>query len=224
MLASGWFRAHMIDPLPGLYTNISRPFNRLGQRALLAIGDFLVVTEKLQPADVIHVLSGEDYRTDFAVQLYQRGYGKQIFFTGGWCIYHQYFHGAHGRERALALGVPAAAIASDESEVTSTYAEAVRLKAFLQESQPSSGSVIVVSDPHHMRRARWAYSRVLGNHFRLQMAHMPFDQSLSQRCWWRDARSRKMVGREYQKFIYYLARYQWSRGPLQAWLASFDKE
>ena len=67
---------------------------------LLAVGDFLVIQDRLQPADVIHVISGLDERTDYAIQLYKQGYGKTIFFTGGWCFFHGYYHGQHGAERA----------------------------------------------------------------------------------------------------------------------------
>ena len=36
------------------------------ERWLALIGDFLVVPDTLKPADVIHVIAGEDYRTDYA--------------------------------------------------------------------------------------------------------------------------------------------------------------
>ena len=49
---------------------------------LLAIGDVLVVQDDLCPADVVHVISGPNYRVDYGIYLYQRGYGKQLFFTG----------------------------------------------------------------------------------------------------------------------------------------------
>ena len=53
------------------------------ERIFLAVGDFLVVRDKLEPADIIHVIAGEDYRTDYAIHLYQQGYGRLLFFTGG---------------------------------------------------------------------------------------------------------------------------------------------
>jgi hypothetical protein len=68
---------------------------------LYGIGDSLVVQDELHPADVIHVIAGPDYRTDYAIQLYQEGYGRQLFFTGGWCTVHLGFHGEMGRARAL---------------------------------------------------------------------------------------------------------------------------
>jgi uncharacterized SAM-binding protein YcdF (DUF218 family) len=191
---------------------------------LLAIGDFLVVRDELQLADVIHVISGPDDRTDYAIQLYQQGYARHIFFTGGWCSFHNYYHGQHGRERALEQGVSAEAIAFDDSQVTSTYAEAVRLREFITQSQTPLRSVIVVSDPYHMRRARWTYRQVLGDQVRIQMAPVPFDRSPYQRRWWTDEGSRGYVKSEYLKIVYYYARYRLGLGPLKEWLASLDQE
>jgi uncharacterized SAM-binding protein YcdF (DUF218 family) len=191
---------------------------------LLAIGDFLVVQDKLQPADVIHVIAGSDYRTDYAIQLYQEGYGSKIFFTGGWCTFHHLYHGQHGRELALEQGVPPEAIAIDESQVTSTYAEVVQLKEFITQSQAPVRSVIVVSDPYHMRRARWTYRHVLGDQVSVLMAPIPFESSPYQRRWWTDEASRQYVKNEYLKTLYYYARYQLSGGPLQGWLASLDQD
>ncbi|GAB4471759.1 MAG: hypothetical protein Kow00124_09160 [Anaerolineae bacterium] len=188
----------------------------------LAIGDYLVIQDDLQPADVIHVIAGDDYRTDYAIQLYQQGYGQQIFFTGGWCTTHNYYHGQHGEELATAQGVPEEAVAIDESEVISTYAEALRLRELIAQSPTPIRSVIVVSDPFHMRRARWAYRHVLGDEVRVQMAPVPFEQAPYRREWWTDDESRRYVRDEYLKMAYYLARYQLSWGKLQEWLASLD--
>ena len=186
-----------------------------------AIGDFLVIQDDLQPADVIHVIAGPDYRTDYAIQLFHEGYGKQIFFTGGWCDTHG-FHGEHGMQLSLEKGVPLDSIAFDDSEVTSTYSEAERLEEFIAENTDPIKSVIIVSDPHHMWRARWTYRRVLGNEIEVQMAPTPFDSSPYQRQWWTDWNSWRMVKDEYQKILYYYARYKFSWGPLREWLASYD--
>lgn len=190
----------------------------------LTIGDFLVRRDDLQPADVIHAVAGgnEDDRTDHAIQLYKQGYGKRIFFTGGWCTFHNLYHGQHGRELALQQGVPLEAIAVDDFPVTSTYEEVARLKEFIAQSQPPIRSVIVVSDAYHTRRAHWTTRRVLGDEIRVQTAPVPFELSSYRRRWWTDAASRRYVKDEYLKMAYYYARYQLSRGPLTEWLASLD--
>ncbi len=191
---------------------------------LSLVGDYLVVEDVLQPADVVHVIAGDDYRTDYAVQLYKAREAKTLFFTGGWCAIHGYYHGLHGRERSLAAGVPADAIAIDDSSVTSTYMEAERLKAWIDRSPLPIRSVIVVSDPFHMRRASWIYRWVLGAGIRVEMAPVPFAQTPYQRAWWKDPESRQYVRDEYTKLAYNLLRYRLTSGKLQEWLASFDTE
>jgi uncharacterized SAM-binding protein YcdF (DUF218 family) len=192
---------------------------------LLGIGDFLIVEDTLQPADVIHVIAGDDYRLDYAIQLYRQGYGKKIFLTGGgWCLHHQVNHSAEWKERALGQGVLEEDIIIDDGKITSTYNEAEWLKIWIEQSHVPIRSVIVVSDPFHMRRARWAYQRVLGDSIEIQMAPVPFDKTPYQRVWWQDHRSRLMVGEEYEKIVYYLVRYQFSRGFVREWLASLDQE
>lgn len=195
-----------------------------GERILAFTGNFLVIEDKLQRADVIHVIAGPDERTDYAIQLYQQGYGKKIFFTGGWCPFHQIYHGQHGRERAMQRGVPLKAIIVDESPVASTYSEAIRLKGFIDGSSECVLSVIVVSDPYHMRRVRWTYRQVLGDRIHLCMAPVPFKFSSCKRHWWVDRGSRKIVEDEYAKILYYYARYRFSSGWIKDWLASLDRD
>jgi uncharacterized SAM-binding protein YcdF (DUF218 family) len=192
------------------------------EKILLAVGDFLIIEDELRPAGVIHVIAGEDYRTEHAIQLYQQGYAKYLFFSGGWCKTHGYYHGEHGKELALAQGVPNEAIAYDDTPVTSTYSETVRLKAWMDQSPVPIRSVIVVSDPFHMRRSQWTARRVLGREGEVLMSPVPMERTPYQRHWWEDIQSKRYVKEEYQKFFYYIARYQLSWGRLQEWLASLD--
>lgn len=194
------------------------------EHILLAIGNFLVIKKDLAPADIIHVIAGPDYRTDYAIKLYKQGYCKQIFFTGGWCHSHNLYHGQHSKESAVKQGIPLEAITTDDSEVTSTYSEAVRLKEFIAQSLVPIHSVIIVSDPFHMRRSRWTYQKVLGDKIMVQMAPVPFEFTEFKLIWWTDAKSRKYVKDEYLKTLYYHARYKFSWGKLREWLASLDKD
>ncbi len=126
--------------------------------------------------------------------------------------------------RSLAAAVPLQAIAFDDLSVTSTYMEAERLKEWIDRSPRPIRSVIVVSDPFHMRRASWIYRWVLGDKIRVQMAPVPFERTPFQRAWWKDPGSRAYVRDEYKKLAYNLVRYRLSTGKFQAWLASFDTE
>jgi len=190
---------------------------------LQTIGDFLIVQDQLSPADVIHVISGENYRAEYGIQLYNQGYGKYLFFTGGWCPYHNINHAQYSKESALAQGISPNAIVTDEAEIDSTYAEAIRLKEWIDLQTQPVNSIMVVSDPHHMRRARWTYRRIFGDEIKIIMAPVPFEMSMYQRQWWKDAESRSMVKDEYLKFAFYIARHQLSWGKLRDWLANFDK-
>lgn len=195
------------------------------EKWLLLIGDFLIVEDTLQPADVIHVIAGENYRLDFAIQLYQKGYGKKIFLTGGgWCPSHQVIHEGEWMQRALEQGVSREDIIIDRRKIISSYQEVERLKSWIDQSPEPIQSVTVVSDPFHMRRVRWTYKRVLGDEIVVQLAAVPFDLTPYQRTWWQDRSSRKYVIDEYQKYVYYVLRYQVSRGQFQKWLVSLDTE
>lgn len=192
---------------------------------LSRIGDFLVIRDELQPADLIHVIAGPDEFTDYAIQLYKGGYGKKLFFTGvGWCDEHAENHGERWKEKASRRGVPQEAMVLDDSLVTSTYSEVVRLKAFINRSEEPIRSVTSVSYPHHMRRARWTYHRILGDNLELHMAPIPFQLSPHKHYWWLDSKSRQMVKNEYLKIVYYYARYKFARGWVREWLEGFDRK
>jgi hypothetical protein len=49
---------------------------------LSIVGDFLIVRDNIHPAQVIHVIAGDDYRTDYAIRLYKQGFGKILFLRG----------------------------------------------------------------------------------------------------------------------------------------------
>ena len=194
------------------------------QPILLAIGNFLIVQDDLRPADLIHVIGGPDYRTDYGIQLYREGYGSTLFFTGGWCPLIQGNHAQRGEAIAVRDGVPAQAIAIDGAEVHSTYEEIVRLKEYIEASPVPIRSILVVSDPYHMRRSCWAYRRVLGDTIQVRMAPIPFGLTPYERQWWKHRESAQYVEDEYVKMVYYVARYQLSRGRLQEWLATYDRD
>ncbi|GEM_PF-342134 len=191
---------------------------------LFAMGDFLVVRDELQPTEVITVVSGPMERIDYAIQLYQQGYGQKIFFTGDASPKPNKSYAQLYRDHAIKQGVPAANIFIDDGKINSTYAEAIKLKQFLERSQTTIKSVIVVSDPYHMRRARWTYQQVLGNQVKVVMAPVPFELSRQKQRWWADEASKEMVEHEYLKMAYYYARYKFTGGALQQWLASLDTD
>ncbi len=190
------------------------------RQILNKVGSFLIIEDELMPVDVIHVIAGEDYRSEYAIDLYQLGLTKYIFFTGGWCKYHGYYHGAHGKELALYEGVPEEAIIYDDSVVKSTYDEILLLNHWVENNPENIKSIMIVSDPFHMRRAKWVTTKILGGDKHVLMAPVPFNQENLVENWWKEEISRKFVFDEYIKIIYYFFRYQLSIN----WLARFDTE
>ena len=191
---------------------------------LLFIGDFLIVQDSLRALECNSCDCWRGLSNRLCHSVDKKGYGKTLFFTGGWCKKHQYKHGEHAEQRSLVQGVPQNEIAFNKSTVTSTFMEAELLKEWIEQQPYPVRSIIVVSDPFHMRRARWTYRKVFGNQVQIEMAPVPFDLTPYQRAWWKDRGSRRYVWDEYQKYVYYLFRYQFSSGKFQEWLASLDQE
>jgi uncharacterized SAM-binding protein YcdF (DUF218 family) len=175
---------------------------------LLGIGNFLIVQDDLQPADLIHVLGGDVERIDYAIELYKQGLGGRILFTGGRlelplvnATYSQL-----AREYAESKGVLAEAILPEESKATSTFEEVLELQEILK-SDSSLQTIIIVSSPYHLRRARWIFNKNLGHRVKLQFAPVPFEKSRLKQRWWTEELSLQAVVNEYLKIPFYLLKY-----------------
>ncbi len=195
----------------------------LAKPILRGIGDFLIVSDELQKADLITALSGAEYRTAYASELCAKHLAPKMFLTGGYNELDARYDSEWAKYIATTYGVPAGDIYTDEASLTSTYEEAKHLKAFLDAHPGEFNTIIVVTDAYHTRRARWAYEQVLGDEVTILMAPVPFDQAGYTSSWWRFSASRQMVAQEYFKYVFYRFRYQWTSGFFQDWLAKFDR-
>ncbi len=171
---------------------------------LTALGRFLVVDQPPHPADAILVLGGgAGEREEWAAELYRQGYAPRVIASG---------ESPHipGEERTFAeisaahlvrLGVPAAAIAT-MPQTTSTYDEAIYTRELLR--QWGSRSLIVVSDPYHMRRSAWTFRKA----FRNEDVTLTFVASKATwfrvERWWTRERDMLAVVQEYEKLLFYL--------------------
>jgi uncharacterized SAM-binding protein YcdF (DUF218 family) len=187
------------------------------------IGDYLIVTDSLEKADLITASSGPEYRILYAVDLYKKGLGKKLFFTGGYSDKNQRYEAAWSKYLATSNGVPEEAIQTDDTTVVSTYQEAVALKQFIDAHPDDYKIVTVVTDPYHTRRAKWAYEKVFGDQVQIRMAPVPFAQAGYSKKWWTSAKTIQMVTEEYFKLGFYKLRYQIATGVFQKWLSKFDK-
>ena len=174
-----------------------------------AIGDFLVVHDDPQPVDLIHVLGGNPNRGKYAAHLYRQGYAPRLFFSGETPgddrpVNPDYI----SQSQALALGVDPQAIVPFTSTATSTYDEAVELKQILTKNSDIQ-SVIIVSDPYHMRRVRLTFNRIIGHQAHLVFIPIPATMSSDLSQWWTTQSSRRVVRQEYTKLLYYSLVYWW---------------
>ncbi|MCB0170548.1 MAG: YdcF family protein [Anaerolineae bacterium] len=176
---------------------------------LEAIGDFLVVSDDPQPADLIHVLGGNYHRGEYAAELYHQGYANALFFTGQSLETNLVARRDNTPyAQALAHGVDPAAILPVDHSATSTYEEALILKQLLHD-RPAIQSVIIVSDGYHMRRVRWTFGRVIDDRAKLIFVPIPAEMSPVLPHWWQSQRSRQTIKQEYTKLLYYALVYLW---------------
>lgn len=175
---------------------------------LEAIAKFLIVNDQISKADVIVVLGGgESERVHNGVKLYNSGYGKHIIFTGmefklpGLSTTWPQL----AKQEAISLGIPEDAIILEERP-TSTYEDAV----YIKENMLANGlnSAIVVTSPHHTRRARMVFRKVFKGEKDLSIKVTPVEGGDFQvKKWW--TREDELVGvvNEYCKFFLYLFKY-----------------
>ena len=157
-------------------------------------------------ANAIVVLGGDDgERSLRAQELYHEGYAPIIVLTGlekgvaappARLTWRADFLAAHG--------VPKSALRF-EVRSRNSYEEATQILALMQKQRWQS--VIVVSDPPHMRRLSWTWDRV----FKGSGLHYVLVPSAAERWmpgeWWRDEQSGAFVIMEYIKLAYYLVKY-----------------
>lgn len=93
-----------------------------------------------------------------------------------------------------------------DAEADSTWKEALLVRRFMLEH--GLNSVIVVSDPPHMRRLAWVYGKVFGDtrvEYCLVASGPPWWDA---KYWWSNAESGRFVLKEIGKVIYYWLKYE----------------
>jgi uncharacterized SAM-binding protein YcdF (DUF218 family) len=163
--------------------------------------DFLVVSDPLKPADLIQILGGGEERVGYAVELYRKGLGKKLLFTG-----NSPDHGPSAKlfhtsaNRVLSQGIPATAILDLHSQATTTYGEAAELRQVLS-AHPEIRRVLVVTSPYHSRRARSIFRREIPAGVDLRMATVPVEKINLAGRWWNNRQVRTSAWLEYRKTL-----------------------
>jgi uncharacterized SAM-binding protein YcdF (DUF218 family) len=163
--------------------------------------------QALQKADLLVLLGGDSgTRSLLGAQLFSEGYAPRILLTGldsGEKDILPYY--LHWRSQVLiARGVPQDKILFDKASMNS-WQEAEHTLAIMKIK--GWKSVLIVSDPPHMRRLNWVWKTTFeksGLEYSL-VASSP--SWWNPKRWWSDERSAKFVLSELIKYSYYRLKY-----------------
>lgn len=130
----------------------------LSGRTFLTAYKFLIISDSLEHADVIVVLSGgfAGERLEEAITLFKKGYAQKMILTGS-LITKDISTADLDLQRISAAGISTEVVHMNRED-TSTYDNAVNAANIM--SKNGMKKAIVVTSPFHTRRARWIFRKV----------------------------------------------------------------
>jgi uncharacterized SAM-binding protein YcdF (DUF218 family) len=156
---------------------------------LTTVGNFLIVNEAPQKADVIIVLNGASDRVPYAATLYKAGYAEKVLLSGD----NRYM-----TQQALSLGIPESALLLEDQSETTFENGQYSLKIVQNQGYKSA---IVVTDWYHTRRASIIFAHFFkGIH--LTICPVPYNPTITQN-WWENSNIKESVISEYLKLGWY---------------------
>jgi uncharacterized SAM-binding protein YcdF (DUF218 family) len=174
--------------------------------ALALLGPGLLLDTPQPPprvSDAIVVISGDEQMARFeeGVNLFQRGFGQYIVFSGA-----AFDNGVSNADvmRALAVkrGVPDSAIL-EEPQGEDTWGNAVYTRQILEEH--GLRSAILVTSPYHARRAKLSFDAAYAGSGIQLMVHAAPDSQWRKLSWWQQPETRRLTFTELQKLAYIFA-------------------
>jgi uncharacterized SAM-binding protein YcdF (DUF218 family) len=156
-----------------------------------------------QVSDAIVVISGDEQMARFqeGVNLYERGLGKYVVFSGA-----AYDNGTSNadvmRDLAVQRGVPDQAI-FEEPLGGDTWGNAIYTRQVLEEH--GLHSAILVTSPYHARRAKLTFDAAYAGSGITLRVHAAPDSQWRKLSWWRQAETRRLTFTELQKLAYIFA-------------------
>jgi uncharacterized SAM-binding protein YcdF (DUF218 family) len=181
---------------------------------LKGVGNYLVVNDRLQPADIIFLLNSEVNTRPFrAAELYRQGLAPAIVIARSESpAIVKLGLVPNDTDISVAVmekqGVPPDKIIvlPYPGGVTSTFDEAATLKKYIEASH--AGKIILVTSVFHTRRARWIFEKALvGLPVRLEMAAVPY-ATFDQSNWWKSESGLITFNNEFIKLLYYFVKYR----------------
>lgn len=178
----------------------------LGGALLLTAGWWLPVNDELKPADAIVLLGGDPRRAVHAADIYLQGLAPAVYTCRPLNEPQEPLCGLglpceREEERSLQAlllkGVPREAVLLYGQDVRSTVDEGEHLARLLP---PQAKTIIVVTSPHHCRRAKLILSRLLPGR---ELIFSPPPYERFEPKWWTDQTSARHVLIESAKFLFY---------------------
>jgi uncharacterized SAM-binding protein YcdF (DUF218 family) len=180
---------------------------------LTGVADYLIINDKLQPADAIFLLNSEFNTRPFrAAELYAQGLAPVVLIARAedtpvvklGLVPNDTDISVGVMEK---LGVPAEKIIvlPFPGGVTSTFDEAVVFRQYTESHRIQR--IILVTSSFHTRRARWIFEKMLaGAPITLEMAAVPYVE-FDQTNWWKNEIGLTTLNNEYIKLFLYLIKY-----------------
>jgi uncharacterized SAM-binding protein YcdF (DUF218 family) len=181
---------------------------------LTGIGNYLVVNDQLQLADIIFVLNGDfNTRPFFASDLYKQGLAPLVGIARAEDLPATKL-GLVPNDTDVSIGViKTLGVPADKiivlpfpGGVTSTFDEATALHDYIESNNIQR--VILVTSAFHTRRARWIFNRELSElPVTLEMAAAP-NVGFNSTNWWKNEEGLITLNNEYVKLVYYFLKYR----------------
>jgi uncharacterized SAM-binding protein YcdF (DUF218 family) len=186
----------------------------LRYQILTGIADYLVVNDRLQPADMIVLLNSEVNTRPFRTsELFHQGLAPVIVIARSEST-PTVDLGLVPNDTDISVavmekqGVPAGKIIvlPFPGGVTSTFDEAAAVRQYAEAHQ--AYRIILVTSSFHPRRARWIFEKALaGLPIKLEIAAVPY-AGFDQTDWWKNETGLITLNNEYIKWFYYLFKYR----------------
>ena len=174
---------------------------------LVGMGSYLIVSDPLQPANTIVVLSGDMSRMVETASLFKDQYADWVILTetGQPSDNSEIETPSTQAKRLDALheGIPEESILITSVKSSSTLDEAKAVLSLMQDKNMTS--CIVVTDPFHSRRTRKVFNDVFHGSGITVMVHPVSNHWYHARTWFLSWEGWDTTLREYAKYISYLA-------------------
>ncbi len=168
--------------------------------SLRDITEFLFLEDEPEPSDLIFVFGGRHHeRGERAAELYLKGMAPLVFITGGDKRAVGVPEALTLREAAIAAGVPEERILVETRAGNTVENVAFGLK-FLEDRGllGTLKSVILVSAPVHMRRAKLVFQSHFPAYVRI-LCCPDRRKDVNRTNWWQSEEGRRIVFRELEK-------------------------